>query len=81
MITRDPLADRIPHGYVGEAHVNNRKVIVTPSRVCIGLLHETPKPVQSKSEAFAEDIIMHRGTFWPIQRMVLELCAATRSKA
>lgn len=81
MITRDPMADWIPRGYTGPAYANRRDVLVTRSGLCIGLLHEPPKPVQSKAEAFAEDIIMHRGTFWAIQRMVIELCAATRGNA
>ena len=81
MITRDPLAEWIPHGYTGEAYVNRRKVIVTPKRVCIGLLYTPPKPAQNSAEAFAEDIIMHRGgPFWAVQRMVLELCAARRTR-
>lgn len=79
MIKRDPMLEWIPRGYVGPAWANRRPVLVTKAGVCIGLLHEPQKPVQTKCEAFAEDIVMHRGgPFWAVQRMVLELCAAER---
>lgn len=77
---RDPMMDWIPRGYVGPAWANRRDVLVTKSGLCIGLLHEPQKPVQTSAEKFAEDVCMHRGgPLWALQRMVLELCAATRA--
>jgi len=77
MINRDPMLDRIPPGYVGPAYANRRDVLVTRSGLCIGLLHEPQPKMANSAEAFAEDIIMHRGgPFWAAQRMVLELCGA-----
>lgn len=79
MITRDHMADWIPSGYTGPAYANRRDVLVTKSGLCIGLLHEPPKPVQNSAEAFAENVVMHRGgMFWATQRMVRELCAGGR---
>jgi hypothetical protein len=77
MSIRDPMLDWVPPGYTGPAWVNRRDVLVTKAGVCIGLLHEPQKPQTTRAEAFAEDIIMHRGgPFWAVQRMVLELCGA-----
>jgi hypothetical protein len=77
MLTRVPMLDWIPRGYVGPAYANRRDVLVTKAGVMIGLLREPPPKMANSAEKFAEDIVMHRGgPFWAVQRMVIELCGA-----
>lgn len=78
MINRDPMADWIPPGYVGPAFANRRDVLVTKSGLCIGLLHEPQKPVQSSAEAFAEEILMHRRPLSVDQVYVAAMCTQER---
>lgn len=78
MITRDPMADWIYPGYVGKAWANRREVFVTKAGVCIGLLHEPPKPQTTSAEAFVEDILMHRRPLSWDQLFVTALCTKER---
>lgn len=78
MITRNPLHDWIPPGYVGPAYANRRPVLVTKSGLCIGLLHEpAPKPANSAQE-FVESILMHRRPLDVDARYVAAMCTAER---
>jgi hypothetical protein len=74
------MSDRIQPGYVGPARANGRDVLVTKAGLCIGLLHEPPKPQPTSAEEFTMGVLMHRRPLAWDQLFVTALCTLERRK-
>ncbi len=78
MITRNPMADWIPPGYVGPAYANGNEVLVTKSGLCIGLLCKPPVRSPTEAETQAQDAVLWGRPLGHDQRLVTALCTAER---
>lgn len=78
MITRNPLHDWIPPGYVGPAYANGNEVLVTKSGLCIGLLCKPPVRSPTEAEEQMQAVLWGRRPPEIDQLYVMMMCTEAR---